>query len=382
MLLIVFFLLKPNVPKGVKFSAFAMFYVICIYLLSVKWLYRIFLILLSGDVEINPGPKRNTDETFSICHWNLNSLLAYNYNKLFLLRAYIAVHKFDVICLSETYLDSTVASDDENLEITGYNLVRSDHPANTKRGGVCLYYKTCLPLRVLDIQYLNECINFELKIGDKLCTFVALYRSPSQSLDNFETFIDNFELNLETLSRKNPFLLVAIGDFNAKSKFWYCNDNTTSQGKALENITSKFGSHQVIKEPTHVLHNYSSCVDPIFASQPILITESGIHPSLHPNCHHQLIYAKINLQIYYPPQYYREVWHYDDANTELIRRAVDYFNCQKAFLNKNVNEKVNIFNETFLNILRNFITHETVLCDDKDPPWFNNKVKSLIHEKM
>ena len=102
------------------------------------------------------------------------------------------------------------------MEITGYNLVRSDHPANTKHGGVCLFYKTCLPLIVLDIQYLNECINFELKIGDKLCSFVAFYRSLSQSLDNFETFIDNFELNLETLSRKNTFLLVAIGDFNAK----------------------------------------------------------------------------------------------------------------------------------------------------------------------
>ena len=104
---------------------------------------------------------------------------------MFLLRAYIAVHKFDVICLSETYLDSTVASDDENLEITGYNLVRSDHPANTKRGGVSLYYKNCLPLTVLDIQYLDECMNFELKIGDKLCTFVALYRSPSQSQEKF-----------------------------------------------------------------------------------------------------------------------------------------------------------------------------------------------------
>ena len=33
-----------------------------------------------------------------------------------------------------------------------------------------------LPLRVLDIQYLHECINFELKIGDKLCNFAALYR--------------------------------------------------------------------------------------------------------------------------------------------------------------------------------------------------------------
>ena len=76
MLLIVFFLLKPKVPKRVKFSAFAMFYVVCIYLLPVKWLYKVFLTLLSGDVEINPGPRRNTHETFSICHWNLNSLLA------------------------------------------------------------------------------------------------------------------------------------------------------------------------------------------------------------------------------------------------------------------------------------------------------------------
>ena len=183
------------------------------------------------------------------------------------------------------------------------------------------------------------------------------------------------------MSRKNPFLLVAIGDFNAKSKVWYCNDNTTSQGKALENVTSQFGLHQVIKEPTHILHNSSSCIDLIFASQPNLIIESGVHPSLHPNCHHQLIYAKFNLQIYYPPQYYREVWHYNNVNTELIRRAVDQFNWQKAFLNKNINEKVNIFNETILNILRNFIPHETVLCDDRDSPLFYNKIKSLIHEK-
>ena len=209
----------------------------------------------------------------------------------------------------------------------------------------------------------------------------TIYRSPKQLPDNFETLIDNFELNLETLSQKNLILLVAIGDFNAKSKFWYCNDNTTSQGKAFENVTSQFGLHQVIKEPTHILHNSSSCIDLIFASQPNLIIESGVHPSLHPNCHHQLIYAKFNLQIYYPPQYYREVWHYNDANTELIRRTVDQLNWPKAFLNKKVNEKVNIFKEKILNILRTFIPHETVLCDDRDLPWFINKFKSLIHVK-
>ena len=38
-------------------------------------------------------------------------------------------------------------------------------------------------------------------------------------------------------------------------------------------------------------------------------------------------------------------------------------------------------NEKILNILRNFIPYETVLCDGGDPPWFNNKIKSLIREK-
>ena len=167
-----------------------------------------------------------------------------------------------------------------------------------------------------------------------------------QSQDNIETFIDNFWLNLETVSRKNPFLLVAIGDFNAKSKVWYCNDNTTSQGKALENVTSQFGLHQVIKEPTHILHNSSSCIDLIFASQPNLIIESGVHPSLHPNCRHQLIYAKSNFQIYYSPWYCREVWHYNHRNTGLIRRAVDQFTWQKTFLNKNVKGILSIWNNS------------------------------------
>ena len=41
-----------------------------------------------------------------------------------------------------------------------------------------------------------------------------------------------------------------------------------------------------------------------------------------------------------------------------------------------------IFNKTVLNVLSNFIPHEVIVCDDKDPPWFNGKIKSLINEKL
>ena len=208
------------------------------------WLYSC-LIILSGDVEVNPGPKNSVSECLSICHWNLNSILTHDYSKLFLLKAYISVHKFDINCLSETYLDSTVPVDDDNLVVSGYNLIRSDHPCNTKRG-VCLYYKNYLPLRVLNISYLKECLNFELKIGDKSCTFIALYRSPSRSQGDFETFSGNFEMALETLAQKGSFLTTIIGDFNAKFCNWYSHDKTSFECSTIESITSQFGLHQLI----------------------------------------------------------------------------------------------------------------------------------------
>ena len=285
------------------------------------WLYSC-LIILSGDVEVNPGPKNSVSECLSICHWNLNSISAHDYSKLFLLKAYFSVRKFDIIGLSEIYLDSTVPLDDDNMVIFGYNLICSDHPSNTKRGGVCLYYKNYLPLRVLNISYLKECLNFELKTGDKSCTFIALYRSPSQSQDDFETFSDNFETTLETLAQKGSFLTTIIGDFNAKSCNWYSHDKTNFEGSNIESITSQFGLHQLINEPIQLLQSSSSCIDLIFTSQPNIVVESGVHPSLHPNCHHQIIFAKFNLKICYPPPYLREVWHYKEANPDLIKRAI------------------------------------------------------------
>ena len=106
---------------------------------------------------------------------------------------------FDIICISKTYLDTSITSDDGNLDILGYDLIRSDHPFNGKRGGVCIYYKSGLPLRVLNIYYLQECISFELKIGDKLCNFISFYRSPTQTQDGFDKFSENLKRNLDRL---------------------------------------------------------------------------------------------------------------------------------------------------------------------------------------
>ena len=103
--------------------------------------------------------------------------------------------------------------------------------------------------------------------------------------------------------------MTIIGDFNAKSKNQYSQDKISFEGKTIESITSQFGLYQLIDERTHFLENSSSCIDLILTSQPNLVVESGVHPSLYPNSPHQIVFAKFILMISYPSPYSREVWH-------------------------------------------------------------------------
>ena len=123
-----------------------------------------------------------------------------------------------------------------------------------------------MPLKVIDISYLTECINFEIKIGDKTCNFVSLYRSPSQTKDEFENFIENLELNLEHIVNKSPSLIVVLGDFNTKMQCWYQSDISTLEGCKINIATSQFDFRQIIKEPTHILRHFG-----FFAKQCSLI---------------------------------------------------------------------------------------------------------------
>ena len=236
-----------------------------------------------------------------MCHLNLNNVVLHNFSKIQALIAYNCIHKFDIIYLSESYLNSEILSSDSNLQIARFNFARMNHPSNSKRGGVCLYYKCSLPLKVIDVSYLQECINFQVKIGDKTRNFVSLYRSPSQTKDEFENFIKNLEINLEHIANKSPFLL---GDFNARMQGRYQNDITTFEGCRIGIATSQFGLSQIIKQPTYFelfgfLHQLNFYISTLYlnlshafwCSSPIV----------------QIIFSKFNLTIFYPATYKRLV---------------------------------------------------------------------------
>ena len=146
----------------------------------------------------------------------------------------------------------------------------------------------------------------------------------------FDQFVDNLELTLDEVANYNSFLTVVLGDFDVKSENWHKHDKTSYKGAKIDALATQFRLQQIIKEPTHILAESSSCIDLVFTSHQNLVMESGVHSSLHPNCHHQITYAKFNLKVYYPPPYEREIWHYNQANTDHIRKAVDLFPWKKS----------------------------------------------------
>ena len=111
---------------------------------------------MSNDNEVNQSTKLDSSQNFTICNRNLNSIAAHNFLKINLLKAYLTIYKTDIVCLSETCLDSSFSEYDKNLAIQGYNLVRCDDPTSSKREGVSIYYKDSVPLKIIDIQYLQE----------------------------------------------------------------------------------------------------------------------------------------------------------------------------------------------------------------------------------
>ena len=329
-------------------------------------------------MEKNLGPITKPNDKLSACHWNINSIPPFhNFQKIAILESFVAMHKFDTICISETFLNNTY--EDNDLNLNSYSLLQADHPNNAKKGGVCIYYRETLALKVLSTPYLNVSLLCEVTIGSRKCIIGTVYRSPSQNSDEFESFLSNFEVLLQDISNRNPSLTLLLGDYNARNTNWQHHDITTTEGIQLETTTTIYGLQQLVDEPTRIRKNSSSCIDLIFINQPNLIVNRRTHPSLHEDCQHQITFAKARLRAEYPPPYKRHVWNYAKANVNVINNALS--NWQGSFTNLPINEQVNLFNSTLMNIFSNFIRNKIVTFNDQDPPWFGEKIKAKIELK-
>jgi len=232
--------------------------------------FLLFLLLLAGDIESNPGEiflenathPNDKFQPFKKCgmhftHININSILP----KIDELRLVATETKCVVISVSETKLDETIQ--DEEISIQGYNLIRKDRKRTG--GGVACYIRS-------DIHFNNrdevvdgmESIFFDILLPKSKPILVGvLYRPPSQL-----NFLNFFSVRLNNLSDNNNQEIYIMGDINI--------DKKSPLAKEYNEICCLHGLKQLIRLPTRITVNTATILDHILTNSKEKVTDSGV----------------------------------------------------------------------------------------------------------
>ena len=101
------------------------------------------------------------------------------------------------------------------LTMTTLSSLVINKPDNARHGGVGLFYKNSLPLKVRNDLSFSESIVVELKYGRKKIFFTVLYRSTSfnYTTPQFTSFISNFKDLYIKIKQESPYITFFTGDF-------------------------------------------------------------------------------------------------------------------------------------------------------------------------
>ena len=170
-------------------------------------IYTFITLQCHGGTEKKSRSKKTKKYSLLVCDWSLNSLHGQSFTKLTQLHTYISMYKHDFICLSETYLDSSVLK--RMLLIDGYNLVRVTIAMISKEVEFAF---VLLPVRVINLSYFQEELLLEMTYYNKNVTVLVICRSRSQSNNEFDSFLFNLEKILSDINNPKPALPIITGN--------------------------------------------------------------------------------------------------------------------------------------------------------------------------
>ena len=129
-----------------------------------------------------------------------------------------------------------------------------------------------LLLKKDDICTLDNCFVTEICYKVEKYFLTCIYRSPSQSHDEFESFCVNFDLVLNNINDEFPLSSIVTGYINALCSSWSKNDYTNSAGQGIGSLVSSTGYVQMFDKPTSGVINSMSYKDLIFFTNENIIS--------------------------------------------------------------------------------------------------------------
>ena len=324
---------------------------------------------------------------FKICHLNVNSLLAgvnisrhidSQQSKFDEIHSTLIIeNQFDIIALSETWLDNSIS--DELIQLNNYTLYRRDR--NRRGGGVLLYVNQSLSsCRRPDLEFEgSEMAWVEVTINKLKVLICCCYRPPGQNAAEINMFISNFQSSIDSAIYTQHDHIFILGDLNDRCVEWNDDRPVSELGTQLKDLVTINNFYQIINEPTHFTDHSAYLLDIVITDSPDYVLSSGTMSPIG-NLHHRPIFAEICLKtIPIRKTFIRQVWHYKNANWDGLNTALS----MKAFdfSSQDVNEVLQGFVSDVYETCVQYIPNRVVKIRARDKPWMTSHVKYLINQR-
>ena len=283
----------------------------------------------------------------------------------------------DIFAVSETRLDSSVASAD--LTPAGFLLHRLDKaPCH----GLALYAKTCLPLRRLfdSEDPRHEYLAFLAPLRSSTLLLFFLYRSPSS--DN--AIFDVLSSKIDALLQKYPAAEVAVfGDFNVHNTEWLVHSRCTDiSGQAAQAFALSHSLRQIVTCPTRVPDRAGDTgylLDLFLTSIPEMVSHkvssplgSSDHCVVSVACKHVLSTPSV--------PFHRTVWMYSKADWCGFRSFLSQIP-PDLILCDNVHKSAQELTEWLQIGMKAYIPHRTYQVKPHSQPWFTPECAAAICQR-
>ena len=242
------------------------------------------LLLLSGDISLNPGRTPNSvsqsfwkpfeNKGLHFLHLNINSILP----KLDEQKTIAGNTKAEIIGITESKLENSIS--DSEVEILGYCILRCDRSRNG--GGVACYVRQdlCFNLRSTAMGDI-EGIVFDILLPKTKPIFVGIiYRPPA-----CKNFLECFNKHLDDINLENEIVL--FGDFNIN--LFHNGKCILKENQAMQNripstslvspyklFCQRCSLEQIIKHATRTTCSSSTLIYHILTNSREKISQSGV----------------------------------------------------------------------------------------------------------
>ena len=342
-------------------SSVVLFIRFCLY-------FMILILILSGDVELNPGPavqyqKKNCKVLYS----NIRGL------RTNFLDLQSHARSYDILFLSETLVTSNKAQSE--FLLPGFDGPQFVYRCSTPNAqGMAVYSRSGLPVyRQKPLECLcHELLCFKVYSKHYNVYVFALYRNPNHDDSIYDCILEKIAL-AQSQDPKASFVI--CGDCNAKHKEWLGSNITDMHGRSALEFSAASACDQLINEPTHKDGNR---LDLVFTDVPAIVTSKVCE--FIGTSDHCAIEMNISVNQYVPNSVIeKKVWLKSRANWDPIDQACKALNISEAIQDQHPMHRLN---QMLLPILERHVPRKIIKIRTNDQPWFDDTCRRAYHDKQ